>query len=133
MRAADGCQTENVEMQKLLICCETFLTGLTPQRACEAHRCWMICWKMTRITNASKLPDLLTETLSFYEKEDHEYNLPRNSLAVLIRRIVEYYSSHILRSENLEVCKRGKHNKNLQGLFAPVFIGGSYLLRTSAT
>ena len=80
----------------------------------------MICWKKPRITNASKLSDLLIETRSFFEKEDHEYNLPRNSLAVLIRRIMEFYSSYILHSENLSVCKKGKRNKNLRGLFAPV-------------
>lgn len=122
MRAVDGCQTENVEIEKLFICCKMFLTGQAPQRASKAHRCWLICWKMPRIANASKLSDLLIETRSFFEKEDREYNLPRNSLAVLIRRIMELFSSHVLRSENLEVCKRGTCNKNLQGFSLLLFL-----------
>jgi hypothetical protein len=73
----------------------------------------MICWKMPRITNESKLSDLLIETRSFFEKEDREFNLPRNSLAVLIRKIMEFYPSYIPRSAKLDVCKRGKRNMNL--------------------
>ena len=122
IRAADGCQTENVEMQKLFICRKTFLRDQTTQGASEAHRCWMICWKMPRITNAIKLSDQLIEKQSFSEQEDHEYNLPRNSLAVLISRIVQFYSSQILRSKNLEVCKIGTCNKNLKGFSLLLFL-----------
>jgi len=77
---------------------------------------------MPRITNASKLSDLLTETRPFLEKEAHEYNLPRYLLAVLLSRIMEFYSSHILRSENLEAYKRGTSNKNLEAFILLLFL-----------
>ena len=68
------------------ICCETFLTGLTPQRASEAHRCWMICWKMPRITNASRLYSLHQSfQAGSYKKIAGIYNFDPRHMALPIR------------------------------------------------
>ena len=84
------------------ICCETFLTGLTPQRASEAHRCWMICWKMPRITNASRLYSLHQSfQAGSYKKIAGIYNFDPRHMALPIRLPLFDHISDILTNVKL--------------------------------